>query len=128
MKRTRALKSTVVSPVILLDEVRQLIIDARQQTARMVNVALTLLYWQVGDRIRREILKEERAEYGAEIVASLSHKLELEFGRGFSEKSLRHMVRFAEAFPDSQIVSALLRQLSWSHFLSIIYLKDPLQR
>jgi predicted nuclease of restriction endonuclease-like (RecB) superfamily len=54
--------------------------------------------------------------------------LETEFGRGLSEKSLRHMVRFAEAFPDIQIVSSLLRQLSWTHFLSLIYLKDPLQR
>ena len=38
------------------------------------------------------------------------------------------MVRFAEAFPDRQIVSTLLRELSWSHFLPLIYLKDPLQR
>ena len=38
------------------------------------------------------------------------------------------MVRFAESFPDARIVSALLRQLSWTHFLSIIYLEDPLQR
>jgi hypothetical protein len=45
-----------------------------------------------------------------------------EFGRGFSEKSLRHMVRFAETFPDREIVSALLRQLSWTHFLSLICL------
>lgn len=54
--------------------------------------------------------------------------LEKEYGKGFSEKSLRHMIRFAEVFPNEQIVSALMRQLSWTHFLSIIYLKDPLQR
>lgn len=58
----------------------------------------------------------------------MGRQLEIEFGRGFGEKSLRHMIRFAEAFPDWEIVSALLRQLSWTHFLSIIYLKDPLQR
>ncbi|MBW2637154.1 MAG: YhcG family protein, partial [Deltaproteobacteria bacterium] len=54
--------------------------------------------------------------------------LEADYGRGFSEKSLRHMLRFAEVFPDERIVSALMRHLSWTHFLSIIYLKDPLQR
>jgi predicted nuclease of restriction endonuclease-like (RecB) superfamily len=113
---------------VLLSEVRDLILEARQRTAQAVNAGLTLLYWQVGNRIRREVLKEKRAEYGAEIVVSLARALEPEFGRGFSDKSLRHMVRFAEAFPDTQIVSALLRQLSWTHFLSLIYLKDTLQR
>jgi predicted nuclease of restriction endonuclease-like (RecB) superfamily len=112
----------------LLDEVRAIILDARRQTARAINAGLTLLYWQVGDRIHREILKQKRAEYGATIVVSLARRLEPEFGRGFSEKSLRHMIRFVEVFPDVQIVSALLRQLSWTHFLSLIYLKDPLQR
>ncbi|MGO8670488.1 MAG: DUF1016 N-terminal domain-containing protein [Capsulimonadaceae bacterium] len=82
----------------------------------------------MGDRNRREILNQQRAEYGQQIVTALGGRLEAEFGRGFGEKSLRHMIRFAEAFPDFQIVSALLRQLSWTHFLAIIYLKDPLQR
>lgn len=112
----------------LLAEVRDLVLEARQQTARAVNAGLTLLYWQVGDRIRREILRERRAEYGGEILQTLSAKLEAEFGRGFSRRNLANMVRFAEAFPDRQIVSTLLRELSWSHFLPLIYLKDPLQR
>src|SRR6185295_9088562 len=94
----------------------------------MVNVGLTLLYWQVGDRIQREILREGRAEYGAEIVRSLAAQLEVEFGRGFGEKSLRRMVQFAEAFPDPQIVATLSRQLGWSHFKEILPLTEPLQR
>jgi predicted nuclease of restriction endonuclease-like (RecB) superfamily len=115
-------------PDPVLAEVRDLILEARQQTARAVNVGLTLLYWKVGDRIRREILKESRAEYGAEIVRTLAAQLELEFGRGFGEKSLRRMVQFAEAFPDPQIVATLSRQLGWSHFREILPLEDPLQR
>lgn len=93
-----------------------------------IDSGLTMLYWQIGESIRREVLKEQRAEYGANILQSLSAKLTAEFGRGFSEKSLRHMVRFAEVFPEVEIVSALLRQLSWTHFLSLIYLNDPLKR
>jgi predicted nuclease of restriction endonuclease-like (RecB) superfamily len=112
----------------LFGEVRTLIVEARQRLALAVNADLTLLYWQVGDRIRRDILMEKRAEYGSAIVSALGRQLEQEFGRGFSEKSLRHQIRFAEAFPDSQIVSALLRQLSWTHFKAIIYLDDPLKR
>lgn len=106
----------------MLEELRELILSTRSQVAQAVNAGLTALYWQVGDRIRSEILKEKRAEYGAEIVSVLGQQLQAEFGRGFSGKSLRHMLRFVEAFPDFEIVSALLRQLSWSHFLSIIYL------
>lgn len=94
-------------------EVRQLIADARQQVHQAVNAALTLTHWRVGDRIRREVLREQRADYGDEIVATLSRQLEAEFGRGYSAKSLRHMMRFAEVFPDSEIVSSLMRQLSY---------------
>lgn len=89
---------------------------------------LVTLYWHVGRRVGQDILKQKRAEYGERIVSALGRQLEREFGRGFSEKSLRHMVRFVEAFPDFQIVSALLRQLSWTHFVSLIYLDDPLKR
>lgn len=87
---------------------------ARQQTSQAANAALTTLYWQVGTRIREEILRDRRAEYGARIVAALGRQLEARFGRGFGEKSLRHTLRFAEAFPDAEIVSALRRQLSWT--------------
>jgi predicted nuclease of restriction endonuclease-like (RecB) superfamily len=115
------------TPVLLAD-IRQLIEDTRAAVSTTVNSGLTLLYWRIGKRIHKEILRGGRADYGATTVASLGSQLEKEFGRGFSAKSLRHMVRFAEAFPDFQIVSALLRQLTWSHFLALIYLKDPLQR
>ncbi len=119
---------TRARPEALLPEVRELILAARSELARAVNAGLTLLYWRVGDCIHREILKERRAEYGAEIVRTLSSQLELEFGRGFGEKSLRRMVQFAETFSDPQIVATLSRQLGWSHFKEIVPLADPLQR
>jgi len=112
----------------LLAEVRGLILEARHRTARTVNAGLTLLYWQVGDRIQRKILQEKRAEYGAEIVLALSAQLELEFGRGFGEKNLRRMVQFATSFSDPQIVATLSRQLGWSHFIELLPLADPLQQ
>lgn len=112
----------------LLAEVRGLILEARQQTARAVNAGLTLLYWQVGERIRREVLREKRASYGGEILQSLSAKLETEFGRGFSARNLANMVRFAEVFPDREIVVSLIRELTWTHFVALIPLQDRLQR
>ena len=112
----------------LLPELRQLIQTARHTVAVAVNSALTTLYWQIGVRIRKEILCRKRAEYGRQIVAMLGRQLEAEFGRGFGEKNLRRMVQFAEVFPDEQIVAALRRQLGWAHFKLLIPLKDPLQR
>ena len=84
----------------LAADIRQMIEGARHQVAQAVDSGLTTLYWQIGTRIRQDILKERRAEYGAEIVATLSRQLEADFGRGFDEKTLRRMVQFAEAFPD----------------------------
>lgn len=121
--------STLPTPnPALVAELRQLIDAARQRAATAVNAELTLLYWQVGERINRDILGSQRAGYGEEIVVSLGQRLNAEYGRGFSNKNLHHMVRFAQVFPDMQIVSTLSRQLAWSHFLELIYLKDSLAR
>ena len=59
---------------ILLRDLRQLIIGARQDVARSVNSSLVLLYWKVGQRIRTDVLKEKRAGYGEEIVATVSRQ------------------------------------------------------
>jgi len=112
----------------VLAEVRDLILAARQTVARGVNAALVVLYWKVGNRIRKEILGEKRADYGQQIVATLSRQLAAEFGRGFAEKNLRRMVQFAEVFPDERIVAALSRQLGWSHFVELLPLRQRLQR
>jgi predicted nuclease of restriction endonuclease-like (RecB) superfamily len=112
----------------LFQDLRSLIIEARQDVARQVNSALVLLYWRLGKRIRQDILKESRAEYGEEIVPTLSAQLVPEFGEGFSKRNLFRMIRFAEVFPTEQIVSTLSTQLGWSHFVEIVPLKDELQR
>jgi len=112
----------------LFQELRLLIIEARQDVARQVNSGLVLLYWRMGKRIRQDILKERRAEYGEQILYAVSAQLVKEFGTGFAEKNLRRMVQFAEVFPDEQIVVTLSRQLGWSHFVAIIPLDDNLKR
>ena len=112
----------------LLTELRGLIEHARAQVAQTANATLTMLYWQVGQRIHKEVLRGARADYGAEIVPTLSAQLTREYGKGFAEKSLRRMVQFAEAFPDEAIVATLSRQLSWSHFVEILPLRQALER
>jgi len=112
----------------LIGDIRSIIKTARHNVAVTVNAGLTLLYWQIGNRIRQDILKEKRADYGEKIISTLSIQLVKEFGNGFSRPNLFRMVRFAEVFPDGKIVSTLSRQLSWSHFVEIIPFKDDLQR
>ena len=100
---SRALKPSDAPAVMgsdLLAEVRELILTTRQSVARGVNAALTMLYWQIGTRVRGDILADQRAEYGKQVVAAVGQQLESEFGRGFGEKNLRRMVQFAEVFPD----------------------------
>jgi predicted nuclease of restriction endonuclease-like (RecB) superfamily len=117
-----------VAPADLIDDIRHMIDEARAATATAVNTALTMLYWRVGNRINQEILEGNRADYGAKIVTTVSKQLEWEYGGGFAEKNLRRMIQFAEVFPDEKIVVSLMRQLSWTHFIALIPLKNPLQR
>jgi predicted nuclease of restriction endonuclease-like (RecB) superfamily len=112
----------------LLADVRELILQARVGAARAANSGWTLLCWEIGRRIRRDVLREKRAEYGKGIVVSLSRQLVREFGRGYAEKNLRRMLQFAEVFPDREIVVSLIRQLTWTHFIALIPLDKPLQR
>ena len=112
----------------LVHDLRNLIGDARADVARTVNSTLVQLYWQIGTRVRTEVLKDERADYGERIVQTVSAQLTSEFGRGFGRRNLFQMVRFAEVFEDKQIVQTLSAQLSWSHFVEVIRQDNPLKR
>lgn len=118
----------LVKKGVLLQDIRRMIEKTRSAVAATVNVGLTMLYWQIGKRINAEILKGERAKYGEEIIATLSQELIKEYGQGFNYSALTRMVRFAEVFPDSEIVATLSQQLSWSHFKELLPLEKPLQR
>lgn len=120
-------KRPAIAPALVSD-IRQLIDRSRTQLATTVNSALTMLYWHIGQRIQSEVLQGQRAEYGEQIVATLAQQLEADYGRGFSSKNLRHMLRFAGAFQTENIVSAVSRHLSWTHLRCLIYIEDPLKR
>ncbi len=112
----------------LHQELTALIAASRQRVAAAVNAELTLLYWTIGKRLNEEILGGERAVYGAKIIDQVGERLAGEFGRGFEVKNLRRMIKFSQVFSDSQIVASLMRQLTWTHFLELLPLKDDHQR
>jgi predicted nuclease of restriction endonuclease-like (RecB) superfamily len=112
----------------LFDELNELIQSGRSQILVSVNSTITLVYWQVGLRIQKEILSGDRAAYGQHIIKNASKYLTEQFGQGWGEKHLRHCMRFSEIFSDYQIVSTLCRQLSWSHFKEVLYIEEELKR
>ena len=122
----------IVAPVVsksLVADLRQIIEQARGRVAFTVNSELTMMYWHIGERINREVLENQRAEYGKQIVSQVAVQLQAEYGvKGFDEKSIRRMMQFAQLFPDIQIVAPLARQLSWSHIQIVMPIKDELKR
>jgi predicted nuclease of restriction endonuclease-like (RecB) superfamily len=118
--------SSNLSP--LLEELRVLIAQSHASIAATVNSAMSVLYWELGHRINADILQNQRASYGQEVVSSLAKALSLEFGKGWSEKHIRHCLRAAETFQNKEIFYALSRELSWTHLRSVIYMEDALKR
>jgi predicted nuclease of restriction endonuclease-like (RecB) superfamily len=117
-----------IENIKLVSDIKALIEAGRQHVAQTVNSTLTLLYWQIGKRINDDILQNQRAEYGKQIVSTLSRQLTEDYGKGWGIQHIRHCLRLAEVFPDEQIVYTLCRQLTWSHIRTLSYIDDPLKR
>ena len=106
-------------PIELIDDLRQIIDSARSHVAATANYELTAMYWNIGNRINRDVLNNKQ------IVATVARQLQEEYGtKGFDEKSIRRMMQFAQTFPDFQIVATLSRKLSWSHFVIVMPLRQ----
>lgn len=121
---------------LILNDIRQLILDARQQVLRSVNSTMVSTYWHIGKRIiEDEQDGQKRAKYATEMLKHLSKELSKEFGEGFSQTNLRQMRHFFLAYPIQQMPSAELDmpkfphpRISWSHYLFLMRLKDPNER
>lgn len=112
----------------LLADLIALIEEGKQRVAMNTNSTLVLVYWQIGKRINEDVLGNERAAYGKQIIASISKELVLRYGKSFEIKNLRRMMQFASIFKDLEIVAPLARQLSWSHFLILLPIKENKKR
>ena len=108
----------------LINDLRQIIDSARLHVAATANYEVTMMNWNIGNRINRDVLNNERAEYGQQIVSQVATQLQKEYGtKGFEERTVRRMMKFAQLFSDFQIVAPLARKLSWSHFLIVMPMK-----
>jgi hypothetical protein len=105
--KSRVVPAKASLPKGLLDDLRHLIASAKERVAVQINAEMTHLYWHIGRRISKDILKGKRAGYSEGIVDALSQQLLMEFGKGFDRTNLFRMVRFAEVLPEMEIVGAL---------------------
>lgn len=112
----------------LISDLQKMIDDARATVSVSVNAGLTFLYWRIGQRLNREILKGKRAGYGKGILATVSQQLTSTYGSGFSYSALTRMIKFSEVFSEQSIVATLSQVLSWSHFRQLLSLDKPFQR
>lgn len=112
----------------LIQSIISLIDSTRKRVATTINSELTLLYWNIGKQINRNVLNNKRAGYGKQIIVELSRELTQRYGSGFSKRNIHNFMRFNELYPDVQIVHALSAQLSWTHIRNLISIKDGLKR
>ena len=104
----------------LLAELGRIIESGKKQLAIQANSGVILVFWKIGDTVNQFVLRNRRADYGKQIVVTLSRQLQEKYGNNFEEKNFRRMLQFASEFKDFEKVVSLSRQLSWSHFLAII--------
>lgn len=102
--------------------------EARKQVATTADATLVKLYWQIGHRVRTEVLEGRRADYGSQVVADVGKQLAARYGRGFGLTNIYRMVTFSSVFENPKIVAALLQQLGWTHFTILVPIKDALKR
>ena len=98
----------------LLNDLAQLIEQSKQHVALQVNSVLTILFWKIGNRINQDILENKRAEYGKQIVPTVSAQLENKYDKNFELRNVRRMMQFAEQFTATEVVVSLSQTLSWS--------------
>jgi predicted nuclease of restriction endonuclease-like (RecB) superfamily len=110
----------------LLDNLRSLILQARQQAVRSVNAVQVQTYWQIGRHIVEfEQAGQTRAGYGQRLLPQLGQSLVQEFGKGFDERNLRNMRAFFQSFP---IWNAVRSELSWTHYRLLLRVDAPQAR
>ena len=110
----------------LFEQIKDLIEQTKNNVAVAVNSSMTMMYWHIGKLINDEILQNKRAEYGKEIVATVSQQLITQYGKGYSYSALTRMMKFAKNI-DEKNIATLSQQLSWSHFKELIVLEDTLK-
>ena len=112
----------------IFDKISVLIEQAKHRVATAINQEMILLYWNIGRTIKEEIMKLERAEYGKQIIHSLSGELTLKYGKGYSVQNLWYMIQLYDEYPILHALRGEFKGLSWTHIRTLLPIKDKLKR
>jgi DUF1016 N-terminal domain len=108
------------------DDIRKILQEARRRVYASINAEMVQAYWRIGKRIvEEEQFGEKRADYGAFLIKALSERLSKEFGKGFSTANIWNFRQFYLIFPENEITYALRRELTWTHYRSIMRVENP---
>lgn len=112
----------------LYEDVAILIEKAKSKVALHVNTEFVLLNWNIGNRIKNELLNNQKPEYGKRVIKELSNKLIQKYGRGYSYSNLYRMLQINEFFGDFEIFATMSQKLSWSHWVEIAKINTEIKR
>lgn len=122
MKENIALKLNEM----FVGEIKSIIDNGRQKAYKSVNAVMLDTYWRIGRRIvEEEQHGQQRAGYGEQLIQSLSERLTLAYGKGFSPRYLSYFREFYLTIPDIQILQTRLQNLTWSHVLKTLRVDNP---
>jgi len=107
--------------------VQGIIETARKSVAVFLNAETTMLYWQIGNYINQELIHEQRADYGAKIIATLSQQLTAQYGKGYTYTALTRMCKISKVF-NAENIATLSQQLSWSHLIELAAIDNEIKR
>jgi predicted nuclease of restriction endonuclease-like (RecB) superfamily len=112
----------------LYTDVCHIIDGTHTRVATYMNTEVCLTNWNVGKRIKEDVLYSQRAEYGKQVVKRLSKRLTERYGSGWGDRKLLHCIRSAYTFSEEEIVYAVRIQLTWTHLRSIMFIEDEVAR
>jgi predicted nuclease of restriction endonuclease-like (RecB) superfamily len=112
----------------ILGRISEMISQARERVAAAINEQMVILYWDIGKVIKEDIIKNERADYGKQIVQSLSTQLTSKFGKGYSSQNLWYMIQLYDTYPILHSMRGEFKNLSWTHIRTLLPLKDNTKR
>ena len=111
----------------LLTRIKRQIQEAQTKAIIAVNSELIQLYWKVGQEI---LTRQKKEGWGAKVVERLSKDLKKSFPdlKGFSQRNLLYMRKFAEDYPNFAIVQQAVAQISWSHNIILLTKCNDMQQ
>lgn len=112
----------------LYNDVSNLIEEAKRNVVIKVNTEFVLLNWNIGSKIKNELLKNQKPEYGKQVITKLSKMLMDKYGKGYSYSNLYRMLQINQYFEDFEIFATLSQKLSWSHWIEIVKMDTDIKR